>query len=208
MKKKVLFIILDNYSDREYPLLADALHFGIQGKESPYEVKTLSTTKQIIHSIGGFSTIPDYNLDSVPSDYAGLVLIGGYSWGTEEARRLTSLIKDADKKGLVVAGICKATEFLGSIGILNNRKHTSNALKNLKNIAGENYTGETNYLELQAVRDQNLVTANGTAILEFAKEVLLALDAFSAEDIENYYKLYKDGYIEFKKTAGDIQIFK
>lgn len=208
MKEKVLFIILDNYSDREYPLLADALQFGIEDKKSRYEVKTLSVTKQAVRSIGGFTTIPDYCLDDVPSDYAGIVLIGGYSWGTDEARRLVSLVADAYTKGKMVAAICKATEFLGNMGLLNDCKHTSNTLKTLENSAGANYTGKVNYMAVQAVRDKNIVTANGTAYLEFAKEVLLALKAFPIDCIERYYRLYKEGYIEFTKTAGNIQIFK
>lgn len=40
MKKKVLFVILEQYSDRGYPLLADALQLGIEGCQSDYEVKT------------------------------------------------------------------------------------------------------------------------------------------------------------------------
>lgn len=208
MKEKVLFVILDNYSDREYPLLADALQFGIEGKESLYEVKTLSVRKKIIHSIGGFATVPDYGLEDITFDYAGIVLIGGYSWQTDEAGRLAGLIKDAYKKGKVVAAICKATEYLGTIGLLNHRNHTSNTLQNLKKIAGDNYTGETYYRVAQAVRDGNLVTANGTALLEFTKEVLLALNAYSLEMIERYCKLYQEGYIEYAKKMGNIQIFK
>lgn len=36
------------------------------------------------------------------------------------------------------------------------------ALEYLKNIAGEKYTGDAHYIEEQAVRDGNIVTANGT----------------------------------------------
>ncbi|XBX08921.1 DJ-1/PfpI family protein [Enterocloster clostridioformis] len=208
MKKTVLFVILDNYSDREYPLLADALQFGIEDKKSQNKVKTLSAAKQAVHSIGGFTTIPDYCLEDVPSNYEGVVLIGGYSWGTDEARQFVPFVKEAYAKGKVVAAICKATEFLGGMGLLNHCKHTSNQLETLENAAGKNYIGRENYISEQAVRDKNLVTANGTAYLEFAKEVLLALNAFPIDYIERYYRLYRQGYIEFCKTAGNIQIFK
>lgn len=208
MKEKVIFIILNNYSDREYPLLADALQFGIEGRTSRYEVKTLSVTKQAIRSIGGFTTLPDYCIEDIPQDYAGLILIGGYSWTMEEAMQLAPLVKAAYAKRKIVAAICKATEFLGSIGLLNEYKHTSNMLKSLEFSAGAAYTGKENYVRAQAVRDDRLITANGTAYPEFAKEVLLALNAFPADCIERYYKLYKEGYIEFAKTEKDIQIFK
>lgn len=207
-KEKVLFVILDNYSDREYPLLADALQFGIENRASQYEVKTLSVTKQAVRSIGGFTTIPDYCVGDMPLDYAGLVLIGGYSWETGEARQLIPIVKNAYTQKKVVAAICKATEFLGGIGLLNECKHTSNTLETLELSAGKAYTGERNYVSAQVVRDNRLITANGTAYLEFAREVLFALNAYPADYIERYYNLYKNGYIEYVKTAGNIQVFK
>ena len=46
----------------------------------------------------------------------------------------------------------------------------------------------------QAVSDKNIVTANGSATLEFAKEVLLLLENDTLEHIEMYYKFNKDGF--------------
>ena len=42
--------------------------------------------------------------------------------------------------------------------------------------------------------DKNIVTANGSATLEFAKEVLLLLENDTLEHIEMYYKFNKDGF--------------
>ena len=46
----------------------------------------------------------------------------------------------------------------------------------------------------QAVSDQNIITANGTAPLEFAKEVMLALSAASEKAITEWFELHKLGY--------------
>ena len=46
----------------------------------------------------------------------------------------------------------------------------------------------------QAVRDGNVVTANGTGQLEFTRECLLALSADTPEAIEASYKFNKEGF--------------
>lgn len=65
MKKVVLFIILNQYADWEAAYLSSALHMLGQGD---YEVKTVSLTKDTVMSIGGFHTLPDYDIHSMPED--------------------------------------------------------------------------------------------------------------------------------------------
>jgi putative intracellular protease/amidase len=159
----------------------------------------LSISTDPVKSIGGFTVLPDYGIENYPADYAGVVLIGGNSWRTEEAKKITPLLKQAFAAGKIVAAICDATVFLGMNGFLNDKKHTSNSPGSLTDGAREHYTGAANYINEQAVRDGNLITANGTAYLEFAKEVLSALEAYAADDIENYYQYFKLGLVEIMK---------
>ena len=70
----------------------------------------------------------------------------------------------------------------------------SNDLHDLKQWAGSAYTGEAKYIAKQAVRDKNVVTANGTAPMEFAKELLLALHVASEEEILDWYNFHKLGF--------------
>ena len=199
MKKKILFVILEQYADWEYSFLATALHDRIEDKTSPYEVKTLSLNRSPVKSLGGFTTVPDCGIEDMPADYAGVVLIGGKSWRTEEARELAPIVKKAYADGKIVGAICDASVFLGMHGLLNEKKHTSNALEDLASAAKESYTGHKNYIAEQAVRDGNLVTANGSAYLEFTRESLAALNAYPAEYIENSFRFFKNGYIEYMK---------
>lgn len=46
----------------------------------------------------------------------------------------------------------------------------------------------------QAVSDRNIVTANGTAPLEFAKEVMLTLKVAPENKIIEWYNYHKLGY--------------
>lgn len=190
MKKNVLFVILDQYADWEAAYLSSLL---LALGRDKFVVKTVSLTKDSIHSLGGFTVLPDYYIQSVPQDFEGVILIGGMSWRTEAARQVEPLVKDALSKGKVVAGICDASAFLGTIGVLNAIDHTSNDINDLKQWAGEAYTGEKNYLKQDVVRSHNVITANGTATLEFAKEVMIALNVASENKIQEWYNFYKLG---------------
>lgn len=190
MKKNVLFVILDQYADWEAAYLSSLL---LALGRDKFVVKTVSLTKDPIHSLGGFTVLPDYDIQSIPQDFEGVILIGGMSWRTEAARQVEPLVKDALSKGKVVAGICDASAFLGTIGVLNAIDHTSNDINDLKQWAGEAYTGENNYMKQDVVRSHNVITANGTATLEFAKEVMIALNVASENKIQEWYNFYKLG---------------
>ncbi len=138
--------------------------------------------------------MPDYDINSVPADYEALILIGGMTWRNKNAQQVNNLVADCYKKGKVLGGICDASAFLGTVGVLNDVMHTSNDLNDLKQWAGSVYTGEKRYIAKQAVRDKNVVTANGTAPMEFAKEILIALNLASEEKITDWYNFHKLGF--------------
>lgn len=193
--KEVIFVLLNGFADWEGAYVAVCLNQGVKpGNPIRYQVKTLSLTKDPVVSIGGFRVLPDYTPEDLPEEYAGLVLIGGMSWFTSEAVSLVPLVEKAVREKKLVAGICNASVFLGMHGFLNGVKHTSNTLAYLKQYAGEKYTGEVHYVCQQAVRDGNIVTANGTAALEFCREILYILQADTAEVIEESYGFYKNGF--------------
>lgn len=200
MKKLVLFVLLERFADYEYPFLATALQSSIKDMTSPYEVKTISLSKSPVKSIGGITVLPDFDIMDCPTEYAGIILIGGETWRSEEARQILPIIKQAYADGKVIGAICDATVFLGMNGFLNSRKHTSNTLDTLTEAAGDSYTGKDDYQNEQAVRDRNLITANGTAYLELTKEVLTALSAYPDDYIESSYLFFKQGLIEFMKN--------
>lgn len=195
MGSEILFVLLDDFADWEGAYIASCLNAGVEpGRASRYCVKTVSITKNPVSSIGGFRVLPDYDIHDIPANHAGLVLIGGMRWFTPEAALLVPVVKAALVGKKLVAGICNASVFLGMHGFLNDVKHTSNGLDYLKKYAGANYTGELRYVDKPAVRDENIVTANGFAALEFSREILYALEADSPEKIEAYYKFNKFGF--------------
>ncbi len=193
MEKTVLLVLLDQYADWEAAYVASGILALGQGR---FRVKTVSAARESIRSLGGLTTLPDYDAPSAPADFAGLLLIGGTSWKSAAAQCVKPLVESALQNGRVLGGICAASAYLGELGVLNHVRHTSNDLEDLKQRAGAAYTGEANYLRRQAVRDGGIVTANGTAALEFAREVLLALEAAPESKIDEWYNFHKLGCYE------------
>lgn len=191
MKKTILFVILQQYADWEAAYISSAITMLGQGQ---YDIKTVSLSKECVQSIGGFRTLPDYDMEAVPEDYEALILIGGMTWRSENTQQIKKLVEECCQKGRVLGGICDASAFLGTAGVLNEVMHTSNDLNDLKQWAGPVYTGETKYVAKQAVRDRNIITANGTAPMEFAREILLALNAASEDKVLEWYNFHKLGY--------------
>ena len=194
--KKVLFVLLNEYTDWEGAFLSTALHVGVMpGSEIKYRVHTVAPTLDAVCSIGGFKTPPDYSFENMPNDYAALVLIGGNRWDSPEAELVVPLVQEALDKGKIIGAICDGASFLCSHGFLNNVKHTGNGLDQFKQWGGDKYTNEAGYIEAQAVSDKNIVTANGVGHLEFTREMLLLLKANSPKQIDAWYDFYKNGFV-------------
>ena len=122
------------------------------------------------------------------------MLIGGFGWTTPVAGQVVPIVRKAIEKGRVVGAICNGASFMAKCGFLNNIKHTGNGLEHLKQWGGDSYTNPDGYVHAQAVSDKNIVTANGSAPLEFAKELLLQLENDTPERIGMYYQFYKQGF--------------
>lgn len=190
MAKTILFVLLAPYADWEAAYLSSAVRMLAPQK---YVIKTVSLHMGEAESIGGFHARIDYDLATMPADYEALVLIGGMSWRTQDAKSIQPIVVECVQKGKLLGGICDAAGFLAVSGVLNHVRHTGNGLENLQQWAKDAYTGEKNYLLEPAVCDQKIVTANGTAPLEFAKEVLGALQAAPDEKILEWYQFHKLG---------------
>ncbi|WP_294629403.1 DJ-1/PfpI family protein [uncultured Bacteroides sp.] len=199
MNNEILYILLPDYAAHEIVYLSQAIasdEFAL--KEHPkYINKTVAPTMEPVKSIGGFHTLPDYSFDTMPDDYAALVLIGGFGWSTPIAEQVVPMVRQAIEKGRIVGAICNGASFMAKHGFLNAVKHTGNGLEQLKLWGGENYTNPAGYIHAQAVCDNKIVTANGSATLEFAKEMLLLLENDTPERIEMYYQFYKQGLCSF-----------
>lgn len=201
MSNEILYVLLPDFAEHEMVYLAQAIASDEYAlKINPkYVNKIVAQTMAPVKAIGGFRMLPDYSFDTMPTDYAALVLIGGFGWMTPVADRVAPIVSKAIGEGKIVGAICNAASFMAKHGFLNNINHTGNGLDQLKLWGGENYTNAESYVNEQAVSDKSVVTANGSATLEFAKELLLLLENDTPERVEMYYQFNKQGFCELFK---------
>lgn len=196
MCNEILYILLPDYAAHEVVYLSQAIasdEFSL--KENPkYVNKVVAPTLEPVKSIGSFRTVPDYSFETMPDCYAALVLIGGFGWTTPVADRVVPIVERAIVSGKIVGAICNGASFMAKHGFLNGVSHTGNGLDQLKLWGGGNYTNPDGYVHAQAVSDNNIVTANGSATLEFARELLVLLENDTPERIEMYYQFNKQGF--------------
>lgn len=196
MSNEILYILLPDYAAHEVVYLSQAIASDEYAlKEHPkYVNRVVAPTMEPVRSIGGFRTLPDYSLDTMPDDYAALVLIGGFGWSTPVADRVEPIVRQAVGKGRIVGAICNGASFMARCGLLNDIQHTGNGLEQLRLWGAGNYTNPEGYVHQQAVSDRRIVTANGSGTLEFARELLMLLENDTPERIEMYYQFNRQGF--------------
>ncbi|MDE6690097.1 MAG: DJ-1/PfpI family protein [Prevotella sp.] len=196
MTNEILYILLPDFASHEMVYLMEAISCDEQQiKPDPkYINKIVAPTLEPVTAIGGFNIIPDYSFETMPEEFAALVLIGGYGWLTPLADAVIPIMRKALDDEKIIGAICNGASFMAKAGFLNNVKHTGNGLDQLRLWGGDNYTNPDGYIHQQAVSDNNIVTANGSGALEFTKELLLLLENDTPERIEMYYQFNKQGF--------------
>lgn len=160
-----------------------------------HRVRTAAATKEAVLTMGGMRVQPDVTLDSIsPSDSAMLILPGGIAWDEKKNAEAVEQARIFLAAGVPVAAICGATAGLARSGLLDNRRHTSNAKEYL---AVTGYQGATLYDDAPAVTDGDLITASGIAPVDFALHIFRRLDLYTAPVLDAWYGLFKTGRIEY-----------
>lgn len=196
MDNEILYLVLPDFASHEMVYLMEAVSCDEREvRPHPRYVNRIAApTLDPVAACGGFRVLPDYSFDTVPESCAALVLVGGFGWLTPLAEKAVPLVEKAVAAGRTVGGICNGASFLARCGALNAVRHTGNGLDQLRLWGGENYTNSEGYVHAQAVSDGGIVTANGSAALEFARELLLLLKNDTPDQIERYYQFNKQGF--------------
>lgn len=192
--KTALILLLNDYADWEVAYISSTINMSEE-----WSVKTISTQKEV-KSIGGLTTKIDYLLEEIPSQYDLLILIGGNSW-TNDDSDIINLVNHTLTNNIILGAICGSVDFMARNGLLNNFKHTGNDLS-LWN-AFDQYSNKDEFQFKQAVRDKNLVTANGTAPIEFEQLILESIDYAEKNEIEKTIYLHRHGFYDYSKKYGN-----
>lgn len=164
---------------------------AFQTQPGRYSIKTVGLNPTPVKTMGGVTLLPDLTLDQLePAQSAMLILPGGDTWDEGQNIEAAQKAKDFLAAGVAVAAICGATAGLGRLGLLDDKRHTSNAPDYLQ---ATNYQGAALYVNEPAVTDGRLITAAGTAPLDFAYHIFKKLDLYPAETLEAWYGLFKTG---------------
>lgn len=190
--RTVHLYVFDGFADWEAAFAIAGIHQpAFQREPGRWRVKTVGLAQGVVRSMGNVAVLPDMALDQLePSASAMLILPGGVGWDEgqhlEAARKAEAFLK----AGVPVAAICGATAGLARIGVLDERRHTSNAIAYLK---GTGYRGTDRYEDVPAFDDGLLITAGGMAPLEFSQAIFKRLGIYSEEALDAWYALYKTG---------------
>ena len=156
-------------------------------------VKTVSISKEPVKSMGGLTIIPDMTIEDIQVNKDNvLILPGSDRWSASENFWILEIAKRFLEAGGLVAAICGATVALANMGILDDKKHTSNGAGFLNMFCPE-YKGTDNYIDKLAFRDGNLITAAATGALEMTRLILEYLDVFGADTLEHWYAYFSTG---------------
>ncbi|WP_303972510.1 DJ-1/PfpI family protein [Streptococcus merionis] len=195
--KTVYMYVQDTMADWEHGYLMQALSLQAMLKKSKVSFKTVGRTKAPIRTASGITLVPDLSLDELDvTTVAALVLIGGDTWLAKEQADVLTLASELLQQDVLVAAICGATLGLANLGLLDERPHTSNASFFLSRMS-QRYQGQDYYQETVAVRDGQLITASSAGSLLWAKYIIEALELYSEETVEAWFKYFSTGDVAY-----------
>ena len=193
MKQKTVHLfVFDTLSDWEPGYAVAGINNpAFQLRPGQYRVQTVGIGNEPVTTIGGLTVLPDMKLDELePAQSAMRILTGGTAWDEGKNAEAVDKARAFLAAGVPVAAICGATFGLAGGGLLDDKRHTSNAREYLK---ATKYRGEALYQNEPAVTDGNLITAGATAPIEFAYRIFERLELYSTETLEAWRGLFKTG---------------
>lgn len=200
--KTIHLAVYDGLADWEFGYVAAGVNNpAFQREPGRFRVRTVGATPDPVTTIGGLRVVPDLVLADVdPAGSALLVLPGADAWSTGALGAFGRAARRWVGAGVPVAGICGAVAGLAAEGLLDDRRHTGNAVEELGDYAGAGL-----FAADRAVRDRGVITAGGASPLEFAREVFAELDLYPQEVLEAWYGLHRTGDPAwFGRLAGAV----
>lgn len=199
MTPAVHLVLIDGLADWEPAYALPAL------RQSGYDVITVGFTPDVVTTLAGLRVTPDVQWNAFDPTSSKLVLLpGSDGWARNEypvetfQHKLRALLDD----NVPVAAICGATVAVARAGGFRDRQHTSNDRSWLLAEAPA-YEGAAQYRSDElAVRDRGLISAAGTAPVEFAREIIAELGAMPNEKLELWFALFKTGRLPANVDAA------
>lgn len=190
--------MLDTLADWELGYVTAELGSGRFFKKSAPQVslKTVSHSKEPIHTMGGMTIVPDCTVDEIAINETSVLLLpGANTWNEKEHNAIIEKASALLHIGGTVGAICGATAALANFGLLDTCPHTSNGTGFLEMVS-PGYKGQSFYVDEPSVANNNLITASSTGALLWAKQIIAHVGVFSADTLEAWYAYFSTGKSE------------
>lgn len=187
--------VLDTLADWELGHVISELNSGRFFKKgaTPISLKTVSYSKEPIHTMGGLTIIPDCLIDElIVSKTTLLLLPGADTWNDPKHGAIIQKASELLALDATVCAICGATVALANFGLLDKRPHTSNGPGFLE-MFSPSYKGQSFYINKPSVADKNLITASPTGALLSAKQIIEHLGVFESNTLASWYEYFRTG---------------
>lgn len=187
--------VLDTLADWELGHVISELNSGrFFKKDAPcVSVKTVSCSKEPIHTMGGLTVVPDCSIDDMNMSKTSILLLpGADTWNDPKHGAIIKKASEFLSLGATVCAICGATAALANLGLLDNRPHTSNGPGFLEMFCPD-YKGQHFYVDQPSVADHNLITASSAGALLWAKQIIGHLGVFQADTLESWFNYFRTG---------------
>jgi putative intracellular protease/amidase len=147
------------------------------------EIVMIGAGMEPLQSQSGFRYLPDVTIAEALrfEDAEALVIPGGPITASEPL--ITELIQKLDRERKLLAAICFGPQFLGRAGVLDRHRYTTSCSP--ERIAGLGVADPfpwPNWVRQRVVRDGHVITALGTAFIDFAFEIFDYLQIFASRD--------------------------
>lgn len=187
MRNTVYFFVFDGYADWEAALTLCEIR-----RPGDFRVRTVALDRRPVQSMGGLTVLPDLSLDEIDADRALLMILpGGTAWERGEIDPVSATLKRLHAEGTTIGALCSGVLALAYAGLVDTRRHTGNYAGHIETYVPD-YAGGARYdADALALTDDGVITAGGVSGIEFAREVIRALDLYDERDTEAWYRLFK-----------------
>ena len=185
---KILLFIFDGMTDYQITFITHLL-----SADADKKIITIAYEDKIIKSRSGILYKPARLVaDVLNEEVEGLIICGG--WYGDVRHELIQLIYNLNLERKLLAAICgSGTVFLAKAGVLNDVKYTTPIVewtqKHIDVFGEKDPFPRENFVLERVVRNENVITAQGIAFIDFAIEICDWFSLFeNQEDRDNFVK--------------------
>ena len=189
MRNIVYFLVFDGFADWQAALALCEIR-----RPGDFRLRTVALDRRPVQSMGGMTVLPDLALDEIDAEDAVLMILpGGTAWERGEVRPVSATIRQLHDAGATIGALSSGVLALAYAGLVDARRHTGDYPGHIETWVRA-YRGAAHYdAEALALSDDGVITSGGACGVEFAREVIRALDLYDDRDIGTWYRLFKHG---------------